>query len=90
MAENSLYKQRINLGTKDFILSSKGIFDPGVPLEQNPAILFAMSLEDVMDQAPNETPRIEKILDKSTEQVRGFIKTASQLFGKISMTLESI
>ncbi|EAY05043.1 hypothetical protein TVAG_191400 [Trichomonas vaginalis G3] len=90
MADNNIYKQQVKLGTRDLILSSKGVFDPGTPLEQNPAILFAMSLEGVMDAAPNETPRIEKILDKSTEQVRGFIKTASQLFGKISITLESI
>ena len=90
MENSSLYTQNTVLGTKDVIYSSKKIFEQQVPAEQNPAIAFAMSLEGVMDTAPNYTPKMEKTLDKSTETVRGFIKTASQLFGKISNTLEAI
>ena len=90
MEDSQIYTQNTVLGTKDVIFSSKKVFEPSVPMEQNPAILFAMSLEGVMDAAPNYTPKMEKTLDKSTETVRGFIKTASQLFGKISNTLESI
>ena len=91
MEDASLYTQKVVLGTKDVIESSKAVFEPqNQDPEQSPAISFAMSLEGIMDEAPNYTPKMEKTLDKSTETVRGFIKTASQLFGKISNTLESI
>ena len=90
MSKSSLYTQNTIYGTKEVIQSSKQIFTQPVPLEQNPAIQFALSLEGVMDAAPNYTPKMEKTLEKSTETVRGFIKTASQLCGKISTKLESI
>jgi len=88
--EKLYFRKKMVLGTNDVIASSKNIFEPLVPINQNPAIKFAMSLEGIIDRAPEYAPHMDQTLEKSRDSVRNFIKTASQLFGKISNNLESV
>lgn len=90
MEDHSLFQCKMGLGSQDVILSSNKIFHPTSVDETNPAIQLAMSLEDLIDIAPEFTPKMEKTLDKSTENVRSFIKSAAGYFGKINLTLESV
>ena len=80
----------MNLGTKDLLNSSKKLFDLNKPLNQNPSHKFATSLEILIEKSPEYAPIMEQTLDKSTDSVRSFIKSASQMFGKISLNLQSI
>ena len=82
--------QQMYKGTKDILNSSKDLFVPQISRTQSPAVKFALSLEHVVDSAPNTLPQLEISLDKSIEMVRSFIKNASNKFGNISYTLESI
>lgn len=79
----------MNWGTRNMIDSTKQIFQPATAEEINPAAKFA-SINDLLDNAPNYTPEIEDTLNKSIDSVKQFIKTASQLFGKISYSMESV
>ena len=82
--------QQMYKGTKDILNSSKDLFVPQISRVQSPAVKFALSLEQIVDSAPNTVPQLEISLDKSIEMVRSFIKNASNTFGKISYALETV
>ena len=86
-----LFNQKMNDATKNVIAGSNDIFGPNTtqPLELA-ATRFANAIDNLLNQAPQCTPLIEDTLDHSRESVRQFIKTASQLYGNISLTLESV
>ena len=89
-SKGTLMSQQMYKGTKDILTSSKDLFVPQISRPQSPAVKFALSLEQVVESAPNTLPQLEISLNKSIDMVRNFIKNASNKFGRISYALETI
>ena len=88
--DRALFHQKTSTGFSSVLTGANEIFGPSnSAATQAAAQRFANSLDELMSKAPLYTPDMEDTLDKSRESVRQFIKTASQLFGNISITLES-
>jgi hypothetical protein len=86
-----LFLAKMRQGTQNLLSSSKELFEPpSLNAAQASIARFGNTLEDPMERAPQCSRELENILDHSRESVRQFIKAASQLFGTISITLESV
>jgi hypothetical protein len=90
-ADLSLFNQKMVSGVQNVISSSKNLFVPAfIATTFQTAGRFAGTTESLLDGAPTYGPKMAQSLDHSRESVRQFIKTASELFGRISVTLESV
>ncbi|KAK8846213.1 hypothetical protein M9Y10_020219 [Tritrichomonas musculus] len=89
--DHALFNQKMTAGTKNVILGANAVFGTNNCHKTiEAANRFAKELEGLLSQAPLYTPQLEDNLDHSRESVRQFIKTASELYGNISLTLESV
>lgn len=89
--DHALFNQKMTAGTKNVMLGANSVFGTNNCHKTiEAANHFAKELEGLLSQAPQCTPQIEDMLDHSRESVRQFIKTASELYGNISLTLETV
>jgi hypothetical protein len=87
----ALFRRKMGGGAQSVISGSKDLFEPPVIATTfQTAGRFASATEALLDSAPTYGPKMSQSLDHSRESVRQFIKTASQLFGRISVALESV
>jgi hypothetical protein len=78
-------------GAQNVIGGSKDLFEPAsIGATFQTAGRFAAATESLLDAAPSYGPRMGQSLDHSRESVRQFIKTAAQLFGRITVALEAV
>jgi hypothetical protein len=89
--DKAAFDNRLSLGAKNIISSSRELFEPA-PLAhtQQTARRFAGVLELLLEPAPDYVPAMEEVLEHSRESVRQFIKAGSQIYGDISLALDSV
>jgi hypothetical protein len=89
--DRALFGRKMSSGAQGVISSSKDLFDPAIiGATFQAAGRFAAATESLLDAAPSHAPTMGQSLDHSRESVRQFIKTAAQLFGRISVSLEAV
>jgi hypothetical protein len=86
-----LFSRKMVSGAQNVIGGSKDLFEPAlIATTFQTAGRFAAATEHLLDGAPAQGPKMAQSLDHSRESVRQFIKTASELFGRISVALETV
>jgi hypothetical protein len=90
-ADGQSFDRNVAQGAKNVIASVNDLFVPSQLTQiQQTAQRFASTLDLYLDPAPQCTSGMEDTLDHSRESVRQFLKTGSQIYGSISMSLESV
>jgi hypothetical protein len=89
--DSALFEKRMTAGTKNVIASAKDLFSPPfIPATISSLTKFATVVEPLIEGAPTSSTKMGESLEHSRESSRQFIKSASQLFGEISVTLAKV
>jgi hypothetical protein len=91
MADSQSFDRNLTQGAKNVIASVNDLFEPSQLLQiHQTSQKFAATLDSLLDPALQHTPGMEETLEHSRESVRQFLKTGSQIYGSVSMSLEGV